>query len=242
MAMIRINLASTARPRTPSRTGAAVQKALPSMDVSKGSVIAIAMLVGWVGLGVLGFLLLRSVQDEADQLGGQAQRVSAEAETINQDIDEEGLQARFQHYEELKTAAEALQKKRRTPVFVYHELANILSPGKLPDIDEAEQRRRVDLDAQARLDIDWDAHSVWLRSLEESEPGLLDISGGARDPNDISEFVKRLRASARFARVTHPEFALEEVRDDRADRGGEPGRHDQDYYTFELSAQVRYWD
>jgi hypothetical protein len=128
---------------------------------------------------------------------------------------------------------------------VYHEITNVLSTGKTPDIDEAEQRKRVALDPQARLDLDWDANSVWLMSLRDEGSNVLEISGGARDPDDLSEFVKRLRSSARFVRVSHPEFELEEV---KPKSGGssrtdlKPGEAPYNHYTFELTAQVRYWD
>src|SRR5690606_36574193 len=121
------------------------------------------------------------------------------------------------------------------------ELANILTTGKQPTIIELEQLKRVSLDPQARLALDWDAQSVWLESLVEEETGVLEITGGARDPDDLSEFVKRLRASARFARVSHPQFKLKEVKGDKK-KELRPGDSLHNFYNFELIAQVRYWD
>jgi Tfp pilus assembly protein PilN len=244
--MIRINLSPTAKRKAQqTRAITAVQMALPSGSASKGSVYAVLMLVGWIGVGVLCWLLQSSVQEDTARLKNKAAALAADTKAINDKIDEEDLQARYNRYEELMAAAEALQKKRRSPVFVYHELANILSTGKMPDIDEAEQRKRVALDPQARLDLDWDANSVWLMTMEEESDNVLEITGGARDPDDLSEFVKRLRASARFARVSHPEFELEEV-DPPSSSGArkelEPGESLHNHYTFELTAQVRYWD
>lgn len=244
--MIRINLSPTAKRKTQqTRAITAVQMVVPSTKVSKGSVYAIFMLVAWVAVGVVAWMMQNSVAEDTARLQNKAATLVADAKKINEKIDEEELQARFNRYEELTAAAEALEKKRRTPVFVYHELANILSTGKMPDIDEAEQRKRVALDPQARLDLDWDAQSVWLGSLEQEGANVLEITGGARDPDDLSEFVKRLRASARFARVSHPEFELEEVdppSSTSASRELEPGESIHNHYTFELSAQVRYWD
>lgn len=248
--MIRINLSPVAaakrKPQQGARAVTAVQQlALPTTKVSRGSVYAILMLVGWIGIGVVLWMLQSGVQDDTDRLKNKAIALIADAKTINDKIDEEDLQARFNRYEELTAAAEALQKKRRTPVYVYHEITNVLSTGKTPDIDEAEQRKRVALDPQARLDLDWDANSVWLTSMADDGADVLEITGGARDPDDLSEFVKRLRSSARFARVSHPEFELEEVKKTSSTptrKDLKPGDSPHNHYTFELTAQVRYWD
>ncbi|NVB38279.1 PilN domain-containing protein [Pseudenhygromyxa sp. WMMC2535] len=239
--MIRINLSPDAKRRTPGR-GPSVQQIVPSTDVSKGAIIAVVMIVGWVGVGVVAYFVQQSIIEDTKVLTAKAKQLDQQAADINAQIDEEGLQARFNRYEELKAAKEALEKKRRSPVYVYHELANVLTTGKHPDVDEAEQRQRVAIDPQARLDLDWDAQSVWLLSMAEKENDVLDITGGARDPDDLSEFVKRLRASARFARVSHPEFQLKEVKEDAATKELKPGDAIQNFYTFELTAQVRYWD
>ena len=245
--MIRINLSPTAKRKTsgPALTQALPSLAMPSTQVSKGSIYAILMLVGWVGVGAIAYFLQKSVNDDEARLKAKAAKLNADTKAINDKIDEEDLQARFNRYEELTRAAEALQKKRRTPVYVYHELANVLTTGKQPDIDEAEQRRRVDLDAQARLDLDWDAQAVWLMSMEEESTDVLEITGGTRDPDDLSEFVKRLRASARFARVSHPEYEFKEVDQSKRVKSYDelrPGDSLHNYYTFELTAQVKYWD
>ena len=244
--MIRINLSPTAkRTAASTKTTAMPTLALPSTQVSKGSIYAILMLVGWIGVGAIAYFLQNSVREDETRLKAKAAKLNADTKAINEKIDEEDLQARFNRYEELTRAAEALQKKRRTPVYVYNELANVLTTGKQPDIDEAEQRRRVDLDAQARLDLDWDAQAVWLSTMEEESPDVLEITGGTRDPDDLSEFVKRLRASARFARVSHPEYNFKEVdQNNRVKAYDElrPGDSLFNYYTFELTAQVKYWD
>lgn len=242
--MIRINLSPSAKRKVPAGRAPAGGLTLPSTKVSRGSVYAILMLVGWVGVGAIAWMLQTGVQDDTTRLKTKTTALQADAKAINDKIDEEDLQARFNRYEELTAAAEALQKKRRTPVYVYHEITNVLSTGKTPDIDEAEQRKRVALDPQARLDLDWDANSVWLTKLSDEGSNVLEISGGARDPDDLSEFVKRLRSSARFVRVSHPEFELEEVKQASPSSKKElkPGEAPYNHFTFELTAQVRYWD
>lgn len=242
--MIRINLSPTAKRKlaSPTRAVTAVHAVMPSTKVSRGGIYAIVMLLGWVAIGVVAWLLQTGVTEDTARLQGQSAALSKQAKDINDQIDEEGLQARRNYEEEVTKAVEMLETKRHTPVYVYHELANILSTGKQPSMIEIEQLRRVNIDPQARLDLDWDARSVWLRSMVEGENGVLEITGGARDPDDLSEFVKRLRASARFARVSHPEFKREEVKSSSGKKEIKPGESLHDYFTFELTAQVRYWD
>jgi Tfp pilus assembly protein PilN len=247
--MIRINLSPSIKRKavgtTQTRAITAVARAVPSTKVSRGSIYAVAMLLGWVAIGVVAFLVQTGVTDDAARLTAQTATLVKDAKDINDKINEEDLQARFNRYEELTAAVAALETKRRTPVYVYYELANILTTGKQPTIIEMEQLKRVSLDPQARLDLDWDAQSVWLSTMVEEENGVLEITGGTRDPDDLSEFVKRLRASARFSRVSHPEFELEEVKQPGSNATKQdlkPGDSTHNFYTFELTAQVRYWD
>ena len=244
--MIRINLSPSLKRKvaSPTRAVTAVHAVMPSTKVSRGSIYAVAMLLGWVAIGAVAYLVQSGVTQDTVRLTTQTATLVKDAKAINDKINEEDLQARFNRYEELTAAVAALETKRRTPVYVYHELTNILTTGKQPAMIELEQLKRVNLDPQARLDLDWDANSVWLKSLVEEENGVLEITGGARDPDDLSEFVKRLRASARFARVSHPEFELEEIKEQSGTTKKElkPGDSTHNYYNFELTAQVRYWD
>ena len=245
--MIRINLSPSVKRKvaSPTRAVTAVQMVVPSTKVSRGSIYAVALLLGWVGIGVVAYLVQSGVAEDTQRLAVQTGTLVKDTKDINDKINEEDLQARFNRYEELTAAVAALETKRRTPVYVYHEITNILTTGKQPTIIELEQLKRVNLDPQARLDLDWDANSVWLKSLVEEENGVLEITGGTRDPDDLSEFVKRLRASARFSRVSHPEFELEEVKEasgSSTKKELKPGDSNHNYYNFELTAQVRYWD
>jgi Tfp pilus assembly protein PilN len=253
--MIRINLSPSLKRKVSqnqTRAITAVQMVVPSTKVSRGSIYAVAMLIGWIAIGGVAYVLQSGVTQDTARLASQTATLVKDAKDINDKINEEDLQARFNRFEELTAAVAALETKRRTPVYVYHELTNILTTGKQPSMIELEQLKRVNLDPQARLDLDWDANSVWLSTMKEEENGVLEITGGTRDPDDLSEFVKRLRASARFARISHPEFELELAKD--KDKGStkappttvkkelKPGESPHDYYKFQLTAQVRYWD
>mgnify|MGYP001168313562 FL=1 len=244
--MIRINLSPNLRRRPvagKAKSTTVVARVLPTTQVSRGSVIAVAMLLGWVALGVVGWLLISNIDTDTERLKGDTKALAAKVKGLTDQIHEEELQARSDRYDQLKAAKERVETKRRTPVYVLHEVANVMTTGRGPDKDEAEYLRQIDRDPQSKLDEGWDATSVWLASVVEGENGVLEITGGARDPDDLSEFVKGLRASARFERVSHPEFSLQEVKPTSgAPAKLEPGKLDHDFYTFELTAKVRYWD
>ena len=66
----------------------------------------------------------------------------------------------------------------------------------------------------------------------ERAGGALEIKGSARDAADLSEFVKRMRVSARFKDVTHPQYTTQKAKNENT----------ASFITFTLSARVAYWD
>lgn len=225
--MIRINLLPTkkkaARAAAARGTGGA------------GQWWVLGWLVGWVLVGGAGWWLLGMEEDAAAQMREQAAAKTRAAEAIKQDIDEEGLEARKAELAQVETAIDKLETKRRTPVYVMYELSMILTDAKEgggPDVDEERLRQIVKADPQAEINTLWDPTGLWLTKVQE-KGGLLLIEGGARDATDLSEFTRRLRASARFERLSHPDF-------ERVDtKGGDAG--DQ-HLTWKLDVAVRRWD
>ncbi len=231
--MIRINL-------VPSKKKAArggKKKATASAASAAGQFIFLGMLAGWVALGGVGYWLMDREQVRATELRDETKVVNDRVKEIRELIDEEKLQALRDRVEQLRSAIEKLTAQQRTPAPVMNELANIVSTGKLPDIDEEEQKRREVEDPKAKLNQSWDGNSVWIDSLKETSGGVLEIEGGARDPADLSEFMKRLRASRRFGRVTHPEYT-----DAQTKKSKQVGDTPLTFITFKLTAKVRYWD
>ncbi len=227
--MIRINLSPAKKKKRATKSAAT-----PSGD-NAGLLILVGMLAGWVALGGLGWWLMQRQLAAAEDLRGQASAVAAEANEIKKKIDEERLQALKDRFNQLDTAIKKLEAQRRTPTYVMHELANILTRGKLPDMDTEERLKMTTQDPDAELNQMWDASSVWVTRLVE-KGDVLDIEGGARDAADLSEFVKRLRASARFADVSHPEFSVSTA------NAGATGPAAQRYITFTMTVRVAYWD
>lgn len=231
--MIRINL-------LPSKKKAAKpgkKKAAAAGAASTGQYILLGMMAGWIALGGVGYWLMGRETDRAEELRAETKTVNARVKEIRELIDEEKLQALRDRVEQLSTAIDKLTSQRRTPAHVMNELANVLTTGKGPDIDEEEQKRREFDDPDAKLNQMWDGNSVWVESVTETKGGVLEIQGGARDAADLSEFVKRLRSSRRFGKVTHPEYT-----DSQAKKKSKKGESELTFITFKLTARVRYWD
>jgi Tfp pilus assembly protein PilN len=224
--MIRINL-------LPTKKKAA--RAAAAGTGSAGQWWVMGWLVGWVLVGGAGWWLLGMEEEAAAAMREQAAAKTRKAEEIKGLIDEEGLEKRKAELEQVKTAREKLEAKRRTPVYVMYELAMILTDAKEgggPDVDEERLRQIVKSDPQAEINALWDPTGLWLEKVEE-KGGLLVIEGGARDATDLSEFTRRLRASARFDKLSHPDF-------ERVDtKGGEDG---EQHLTWKLDVAVRRWD
>lgn len=223
--MIRINLLQTKK-RSRGR-------AAPVDGAEKrGAIYAVSLLLLVAGLGLVLYFIYDGVVIETAKIKAKTAEVQAEVQKIKELIDEEGLQRREAELERIKAAKEKVESQRRSPVQVMHELANILSTGIDPDFDEEEYRRCKAKDPQCALDPSWDGHSIWLTSVNERQGGLLEIKGQARDAADLSEFVKRMRVSARFHDVTHPKYSKAKTQ----------GRKKDSKLEFTMTARVVYWD
>lgn len=226
--MIRINL-------LPTKKKAARAAAAGSGTGSAGQWWVLGWLVGWVLVGGAGWWLLGMEEEAAAAMREQAAAKTRKAEEIKGLIDEEGLEKRKAELEQVKTAREKLEAKRRTPVYVMYELSMILTDAKEgggPDVDEERLRQIVKSDPQAEISVLWDPTGLWLKKVEE-QGGQLVIEGGARDATDLSEFTRRLRASARFDKLSHPDF-------ERVDTKG--GKDGEQHLTWKLDVAVRRWD
>jgi len=224
--MIRINLA-------PTKRRPATRATIVAAPASRGQVWLIAMLLGWIVMGALGWWLLVLEEEATEALRAEAAQTNKQIEAIKSEIDEEGLNARRAQVEQMEIAIEKLNAKRRTPVYVLYELAMILTDaqqGGGPDIDQEKYRRHLRDDPQNELNPRWDPSGLWVNSIDESG-GMLNLTGEARDATDLTEFTRRLRASARFGELSNPVF----------ERVGDR-RDGSRYLSWKLSVQVRQWE
>ncbi len=230
--MIRINLAPTKKKRSRS-SGAAAAAATPG-STSAAQVWLLGMMIGWIAIGGACYWLQSIEEDAANEQRRQAAAKNKEADEIKKDIDEEGLKKREQQVEQMKLAKKKLNAKRRTPVFVMYELAMILTDaadGGGPDKDEEKYRQNLKADPQSAINERWDPTGLWIDGVEQ-QGGVIAIEGQARDAADLSEFTRRLRASARFGEATNPDFQRE----------GNSSDEDARYLTWKLNVQVKRWN
>jgi len=230
--MIRINLAPTKKKR---RVRASKSSGMaPSGSASSGQAWLLGMLLGWLAIGGVCYWLQGIEEEAADKLRRQAVAKNKEADKIKKDIDEEGLKTREEQVKQMELAEKKLNAKRRTPVFVMYELASMLTDaaaGGGVDKDEEKYRQGIAADPQSAINDKWDPTGLWIDGIEQNGP-TLKIEGQARDAADLSEFTRRLRASARFGDATSPDFE----REGKATDDGEAR-----YLKWNLNVQVRRW-
>ena len=231
--MIRINLAPTKKKKRARAASPASGSA--GSSAASGQAWLLGMLVGWIVVGGVCYWLQTIEEDAANAERRIAVAKNKEADKIKKDIDEEGLKQREEQVKQMELAEKKLNAKRRTPVFVMYEMSSMLTDaaaGGGVDKDEEKYRAGIAADPQSAINEKWDPTGLWIDSVEQNGP-TLSIAGQARDAADLSEFARRLRASARFGDSSSPDFE----REGNAKNGDEAR-----YLTCKLNVQVRRWN
>ncbi len=231
--MIRINLLPKKRKAAPGKAARGPAARGAPTGGGPGQWWILAMVVLWVAVAGVGYWLLMLEDEQVQSLRQQAAAQTKQAEVISKEIDEEGLEARKAELDQVEAAIDKLEDKRRSPVFVMYELGMILTDAKEgggPDIDKEKYRQILKQDPNNKLNERWDPTGLWLKSVTE-KAGTLALEGSARDATDLAEFTRRLRASARFGSIKHPDF-------NRVDE--KAGK--QASLEWKLDVAVRRWD
>lgn len=215
--MIRINLLQTRKRKTATAVGGEAEK--------RGAIVFFSWFAMWAaGAGVC-YFMLSSIEEETAAVEADTRKVRGRIEEIKKKIDEAALNELENRRKRMEAAIEKVKGQLRTPVYVMHELANIMTTGRMPEVDEEQYRRCIADDPNCELDMGWDGSALWLSSIQERGGSTLEFKGTARDPTDLSEFHKRLRVSSRFDNVSLAKY--------RESDGG---------VIFELNAKVVRWD
>lgn len=133
---------------------------------------------------------------------------------------------------ERANAINRLNAARVVPANVLHELGEILTANHLPTMTEEMARKTgtgTDSDPNKRFDFAWDPAHVWLTSIVDQPDGTVRIDGGAQTEVDITQFSKRLAASAYFTNIA----PASENRVSDKDSG-------LDYFKFTITGKVAY--
>jgi type IV pilus assembly protein PilN len=148
---------------------------------------------------------------------------------INRQIaDQASVKQQLQALRDRESAIQKLESGRTGPTTVMMELSRILTQGRGPTIDKAKLDKVKHDNPTAAPNPNWDARRLWLTQYTELERTVRMV-GMAKDPEDVSEFERRLALSDYFyevsllpgARVVDGQTKVELVR-------------------WELSAKVRY--
>jgi Tfp pilus assembly protein PilN len=168
----------------------------------------------------------------------------SELEASNAQIQQEiaAKQKQLQGYDELQKAANEateranainrLNAARIVPANVLNELGEILTANHLPTMTEDMARLTgtgADSDPNKRFDFAWDPTHVWLTQVVDQSDGTFRLEGGAQAETDITQFSKRLAASAYFAEIA----PASENRVTDKDTG-------LDYFRFTITGKVAY--
>ncbi len=231
--MIRINLAPTKKKKRSRSASSPAESAGSSASAAQAWMLG--MLMGWIVLGGVCYWLQSIEEEAADSQRRVAVAKNKEADKIKKDIDEAGLKKREEQVMQMELAEKKLNAKRRTPVFVMYEMSSMLTDaaaGGGVDKDEEKYRAGIAADPQSAINEKWDPTGLWIDSVEQNGP-TLSIAGQARDAADLSEFTRRLRASARFGEASSPDFERE---------GSAKNEDEARYLTWKLNVQVRRWN
>jgi type IV pilus assembly protein PilN len=162
-----------------------------------------------IGLGVvavaavLGFVLVhkRSADQLADRREANA-RFAADLDGRRSKISDIARKRSDLAAAREKTASiERLVEARAVPAHMLQELAEIMTPGRLPTMNrEARKRRDQPIKSSDVFRDDWDPKHIWITELREDK-GMLTLSGGAATDDDVDQLQKRMQASVYFEDV-----------------------------------------
>jgi type IV pilus assembly protein PilN len=189
-------------------------------------------------LAVLGVVLLeivvlilfhRGKQDELDVINKKNAQIQANISDIQRQMANHAeIKTQLKELRDREDAIAKLESARTGPTAVMLELSHVLTEGRGPttDRDKLEQLKRDDPNRVPNPN--WDPRRLWLLTYREVDR-TVNLSGLARDGEDVAELLKRLSLSDYFY----------DLRVLPAQKSNDSITH-LDLMKFELSAKVRY--
>jgi type IV pilus assembly protein PilN len=189
-------------------------------------------------LAVLGVVLLeivvlilfhRGKQDELDVINKKNAQIQANISDIQRQMANHAeIKTQLKELRDREDAIAKLESARTGPTAVMLELSHVLTEGRGPttDRDKLEQLKRDDPNRVPNPN--WDPRRLWLLTYSEVDR-TVNLSGLARDGEDVAELLKRLSLSDYFY----------DLRVLPAQKSNDSITH-LELMKFELSAKVRY--
>ena len=195
--MIKINLLHQRKSRGRGRGRAAAAGTPPP-------VLWFVLGGGLVALAVVFFAFHRPLASERDDLSGKNRNLVAENTKLKERTkNSRTIRAAFESELARQQATQRLKKARVSPAWLLHELGNVLTPGKHPQVTPEMQAELKDNPNRPWQD-GWDPKHVWIQSFEE-KGGRFTLRGGAQSKGDVIELGLRMRASMFFKGVSPTE-------------------------------------
>lgn len=221
--MIKINLLNQRRPRRGAAVGRGRVAAGPSSPVLPFVLLGVVALAG-----VVFFVMHRPLASESAELDEKNRTLTDENKGLKEDTrNSRAIRTAFEAELARQQATSRLREARVSPAWLMFELANILTPGKQPQLTPEMQAELRDNPNRPWQD-GWDPKHVWITEFSE-KAGKFKLEGAAQSKGDVDELGLRLRASMFFDQVSPTET------DDVSDK--DTGLT---YHKFSIEGNVRY--
>lgn len=144
----------------------------------------------------------------------------------------EAVKKQLAEYQAREDAIAKLQAGRTGPTAMMIELSRILTPRKLPTMDQEALEKLRRENPGAVPSEKWDPHRLWLTTFREADRNVV-MQGFGKTNDDVAEFLRRLTVSKYFENV------LLVRTEERIEKDVALGVSYATTY-FELKAKVRY--
>jgi type IV pilus assembly protein PilN len=203
-----------------------VKKAKKRATGQRQAVLMLAA-IGVEVVAVVGFHLNESWKvDDKTRRNAETQAAIQKLKTEVGDYDQ--VKAERDELIQQRDAINKLQAGRSGPVYVFRELAEIMTKDKGPTYSKEDYAKRLSNDPNAGYNPSWDPRRLYLTSWIEKDRAVK-IEGIAKSNDDVAEFLKRLQLSVFFANVV-----LDESREPSSKNDGTQS------YQFKIRCQVKY--
>lgn len=171
--IIRINLHPAKKPKVKKNPGVYV--------VLAGGVVMVLIIAG--------FLIQASkINSETKQFKSRNAEVQSQINEVQGRIQDVGvMQGKIKELNERQIILARLASIRQGPQYVLNEFGRILSNPK----EVLARKEAVELE----WTLAWDPDSIFLKTFKEGEKGLIEVTGTARNMDDIYEFWTRMKTS-----------------------------------------------
>lgn len=144
----------------------------------------------------------------------------------------EAVKKQLAEYQAREDAIAKLQAGRTGPTAMMIELSRILTPRKMPTMDQEALEKLRRENPGAVPSEKWDPHRLWMTTFREADRNVV-MQGFGKTNDDVAEFLRRLTVSKYFENVTLVRT------EERIEKDAALGVSYATTY-FELKAKVRY--